>query len=148
MSTVHREVVAVLDGLLEAAGRRRRHRCGTRRAGTTATERDGHARRDACLPASHQRLPEVEERVRLVPEGEPGLAEVDVPVAADGGVVLLHAVVGDEHERGVVEHAGLLDRVEHLAEAGVGVADRRRRDLRVRTAFVHRGVGEREVAPT
>ena len=70
-----------------------------------------------------------------------------VPVAGDRRVGLLHAVVGHEDERGVVEHAGALDRVEDLADARVGVADRRLGDLRVRAAGVEGGVGEREVAP-
>jgi len=60
-------------------------------------------------------------------------------------IVLLHAVVGDEHEGAVVDHAALLERVEDRAQPTVAVADRRRGHLRVRPAFVHRGVGEREL---
>src|SRR6266508_4960824 len=92
-------------------------------------------------------LTEVEEAVALVAERQPRLPQVHVPVTPDRGVVLLHAVVGDEHERGVVEHSRPLDRGEDLAQTGVTVAYRRGRDLGVGPALVERRVGEREVAP-
>src|SRR5204862_7006757 len=67
---------------------------------------------------------EVEEPVGLVTHLETGLAQGDVPVAPAIRVVLLHPVIGDEHERGLVEDAGPLDRREDLPDARVAVAHR------------------------
>ena len=53
---------------------------------------------------------EVEEAERLVAEVESLVAQGDSPVTPHLGVGLLHAVVGDEEEGGVVEDAGPLDR--------------------------------------
>ena len=53
---------------------------------------------------------EVEESERLVAEVESLIAEGDSPVTPHLGVGLLHAVVGDEEEGGVVEHPRPLDR--------------------------------------
>jgi MFS family permease len=55
-------------------------------------------------------LEEVEEPERLVAEVESLVAEGDSPVTPHLGVGLLHAMVGDEEEGGVVEDAGPLDR--------------------------------------
>ena len=82
------------------------HRRGRRRGHVR------HRQRSSARPSDARSdvLVEVEEAVALVAELDAGVAQRDVPVAAHRGVGLLHAVVGDEHERGVVEHAGALDR--------------------------------------
>src|SRR5438270_855685 len=91
-------------------------------------------------PTLCARHAEVEESVRLVPRFHSCFAQRDVPVSTALGVVLLHAVVGDEYECAIVEYAGVLERSEDLADPTVAVAHRRRRDLRVRPALVHRCV--------
>ena len=90
---------------------------------------------------------QVEEAERLVAEGNAGGAQGVAPVAPHLGVRLLHAVVGDEEERGVVHRSGALDCGEHLAQARVGVPHGCGGHLGVRPALVERGVGEREVHP-
>ena len=61
---------------------------------------------------------EVDEAERLVAVGDAGVAQGGAPVAADAGLRLLHAVVGDEEERRAVPRAGTLDAVEDVARGG------------------------------
>src|SRR5690606_29900190 len=102
--------------------------------------------RSPAVPPSPSGV-DVDEAVALVAGGQAGGGQRLGPVAGDGGVRLLHAVVGDEEEGGAVPHAGGLHRVEHLAEAGVGVDHRGGGDLRVGPALVEGGIGEGEVHP-
>ena len=62
-------------------------------------------------------------------------------------VVLFHAVIGHEHECGVVERACPFYCGDHFTDARVGIADGCRRDLGMRTPFVHGAVREGEVHP-
>src|SRR5204863_9440973 len=90
---------------------------------------------------------EIEKPVRLVAGLDSRGPQRDIPVAATRRIVLFHPVVGNERERAFVEQPGALERRQDLADTSVAVAYRRGRDLRIWAAFVHRGVGEREVAP-
>ena len=80
------------------------HRRGRRRGDVRDRQPGGPGRLD------------VEEAVALVAHLDAGVPQGDVPVAPHRGVGLLHAVVGDEHERGVVERPRSLDGREHLTD--------------------------------
>ena len=59
----------------------------------------------------------------------------------------LHAVVGEHDDRSAVEFSGRLDLGEHIAHAGIGVANGGVEDLRMRPTGVPAGVGEVEREP-
>ena len=89
----------------------------------------------------------VDPHVGLVAVRNTGVSQRLAPVAGDGGVGLLHAVVGHEEEGGAVEHAPTFDGIQYLTEAGIGVVDRRPGHVGPRSAQVERSIGERKVHP-